>query len=207
MPRQFVLTLTAASRVGILAAVTKALDELGGNLHAMDQTVLQGYFTMILSADFPEHRDPQVVIDHIRDIGRPWGIDVTLKDPEADQLSDTGEDTWICAVEFFGPDRPGLLRQMASRFALEGISIIELHGRRNEEDDEVNMKLELAVPDSCSPDVVYNFIQDLQESTQLQTRIHPARSSRKSRFTGHLGPGEGSLAASRSQDPQATHKS
>ena len=155
----------------------------------------------------PEHRDPQVVIDHIRDIGRPWGIDVTLKDPEADQLSDTGEDTWICAVEFFGPDRPGLLRQMASRFALEGISIIELHGRRNEEDDEVNMKLELAVPDSCSPDVVYNFIQDLQESTQLQTRIHPARSSRKSRFTGHLGPGEGSLAASRSQDPQATHKS
>ncbi|MCA9118177.1 MAG: hypothetical protein KDA79_24060, partial [Planctomycetaceae bacterium] len=173
MPRQFVLTLTAASRVGILAAVTKALDELGGNLHAMDQTVLQGYFTMILSADFPEHRDPQVVIDHIRDIGRPWGIDVTLKDPEADQLSDTGEDTWICAVEFFGPDRPGLLRQMASRFALEGISIIELHGRRNEEDDEVNMKLELAVPDSCSPDVVYNFIQDLQESTQLQTRIHP----------------------------------
>ena len=175
MARRYVLTLTAVSRVGILAAVTNALDELGGNLQSMDQAVVQGYFTMILSADFPDHRDQQVVIDHIRDIGRPWGIVVTLRDPEKDELTDTGEDTWICRVEFSGVDRPGLLRQIAARFAMEGFSIIELHGTRDEEQGEVTLRIGLAVPDSCSADDVFSCIEQLRETTALSVRMGTAR--------------------------------
>jgi predicted amino acid-binding ACT domain protein len=74
MPRRYVITLTAANRVGILAAVTEALSQLGGNLVEIRQTVVQKFFTIILAADFPDERLPHVVADHIRDIGRPFGI-------------------------------------------------------------------------------------------------------------------------------------
>ena len=53
MRKQFVITLTASNRVGILAAVATALAELGGELREVKQTLRDRYFTRILSAEFP----------------------------------------------------------------------------------------------------------------------------------------------------------
>ena len=71
MAKQCIITLTAANRIGILAAVTNAMDELGGDLQEVSQTVVQKFFTLILAAEFPAHRELQVIVDHIRDVGRP----------------------------------------------------------------------------------------------------------------------------------------
>ena len=88
MPRRLIITLTAANRVGILAGVSNALAELSGDLQEIRQTVVQKFFTMIIAADFPAERDPQIVLDHIRDVCRPYSVDVTLKDPLDEHLQD-----------------------------------------------------------------------------------------------------------------------
>ena len=72
MAREFIITMTAANRVGILSAVTKAMADLGGDLREASQTVVRGFFTMIFSAEFPDQTSPHVITDHLQDVGRPF---------------------------------------------------------------------------------------------------------------------------------------
>ena len=53
MPK-FILSIMSQDRVGIVADVAGAIKALRGNLEDMTQTVLRGYFTMILLAEFPD---------------------------------------------------------------------------------------------------------------------------------------------------------
>ena len=86
MSKRYIISLMAANRVGILSAVTQALDDLGANLLEVSQTVMQKYFTIILAADFPDERDPKVIVDHIRDACSQYGVQVNLKIPDEELL-------------------------------------------------------------------------------------------------------------------------
>ena len=44
--KEWIIIMAAANRAGILAAVTKAMAELGGDLREASQTVVRGFFTM-----------------------------------------------------------------------------------------------------------------------------------------------------------------
>ncbi len=81
MAKRYLISLMAANRVGILAALANALTELGGDMQEVSQTVMQKFFTIILAADFPDHRDPQIIVEHIRGVCQPFGVEVSLKDP------------------------------------------------------------------------------------------------------------------------------
>ena len=76
MANEFVLTMTAANRAGILSAVTRAMSDLDGDLRELSQTVVRGYFTMIFSAEFPDDLTEDVVREHVEDMCRPYGIEV-----------------------------------------------------------------------------------------------------------------------------------
>lgn len=146
MGKRYIITLMAANRVGILAAVTNALDELGGNLREVSQTVMQKFFTIIMAAEFPEHRTPDVIVDHIRDIGRPFGIEVNLKDPDAETLQTPVEGSEKFVLILTGQDRPGIIRQITHRLAHEGIDIVDLYAMRHEKDGTFTSLMELDVP-------------------------------------------------------------
>ena len=45
-----------------------------------------------------------------------------------------------------GPDRPGVLRFLAHRLALDGIDLVDLQGRLREHDQTFLTAMELAVP-------------------------------------------------------------
>ena len=75
LSKRYIISLMAANRVGILAALTTALAELGGDLQEVSQTVMQKFFTIILAAEFPDHRDPRVIVEHIRGVCSPYGVE------------------------------------------------------------------------------------------------------------------------------------
>ena len=54
----YIVTVTAADRVGIVYSVSGALRDQQGNILELSQTVLRGYFTIILAVAFPDPRDP-----------------------------------------------------------------------------------------------------------------------------------------------------
>ncbi|HVW01291.1 MAG TPA: ACT domain-containing protein [Planctomycetaceae bacterium] len=150
MAQRYVINVFAANRVGVLAALATALAELGGNLVEVSQTVMQQFFTIIFAADFPENRDPQVIVDHIRGVCRPFGAEVWLKDPLVEILQDPAPGAASYFLTLRGPDAPGVTRRVSARLAEERIDIVELHAAR-QPDDAFEMVLELAVPPAVDP--------------------------------------------------------
>ncbi|MGQ0636751.1 MAG: glycine cleavage system protein R [Planctomycetaceae bacterium] len=147
MAKRYVLGLMAANRTGILAAVAKALEELGGDIQEVSLTVMQRFFTIILAADFPDHRDAQVIISHLEGVCRPFGVDVILKDPQTEALQQEptqGFDKYYLTLT--GRDAPGIVARISGRLAREHIDITDLYGLRRDEDQHFVMILELAVP-------------------------------------------------------------
>lgn len=198
MAKQYVITLTAANRVGILAALTTAMAELGGDLQEVSVTVMRKFFTIIVAADFPEDREPRVIIDHIRDIGRPFGIEVCLKDPAREILQD--EPRPGVAVHFLtvtGHNQPGLMRLVSSRLAQDGIDIADLYAWRNEENGgSFDMVLELLVPPDVEIAAVEKELEARGAAAGLSVRIwteemfaggvpRPARMARQSPRAGN----------------------
>jgi glycine cleavage system transcriptional repressor len=147
MPRRYIITLMAANRVGIMAALTNALAELGGDLVEVSQTVMQKFFTIILAAEFPEHRQPEVIVDHLRGVCRPYGVEISLKDPLNEPLQDPpagGVEKYFLTIT--GDDKPGIVRQITARLAQEQIDITDLYAVRSDTDRSFVMIMELAVP-------------------------------------------------------------
>lgn len=149
MARQYIMTVLAANRVGILAALTNALDELGGNMLDVSQAVIQDFFTMIMAAEFPEERDPEVIVDHIRAVCRPYGAEVNLKDPSSEPAFELQEEPvprQRYVLSAAGQDRPGVMRFIAHRLAQDDIVLMDLQGMRRESDRSFLTSMELAVP-------------------------------------------------------------
>ncbi|OYW24424.1 MAG: hypothetical protein B7Z55_02210 [Planctomycetales bacterium 12-60-4] len=149
MNKQYVMTVMATNRVGILAALATALDELGGGFVDVSLAIMRQYFTIIAAVEFPTSRDTDVIVDHIRAVCRPFGGDVVLKDPSEELMLEEAE-VAIPSTKYFlrvsGEDRPGVLRKVSLRTAQEGIDITDLYGERDDASGRFASCLELAVP-------------------------------------------------------------
>jgi glycine cleavage system transcriptional repressor len=171
MTKRYIITLMAANRVGILAALTNALAELGGDVVEVSQTVMQRFFTIILAAEFPEHREPRVIVEHIRDICRPFGVEVNLKDPSQETLQpdrEAGGDKFFLTIT--GEDKPGIVRQLTARLAQEGIDITDLYARRNDDRSFV-MVMELAAPRGVDPLALQDELETIGSSVGLSATL------------------------------------
>lgn len=155
MSREFIITMTAANRAGILSAVTRAMGELGADLRECSQTVVRGFFTMIFSAEFPDNVDPGIIRDHLTDVGRPFGIEVGLKDParELNTENSTSRNRTY-ALRLGGRNQPGVLRRLSSVLAVRRIDITGMHAIRTADGDGFEMVMKIAVPADCNIDEV-----------------------------------------------------
>ena len=147
MSKPYVINVMAANRVGILAALTTALDELGADINDVRQTVMGRFLTIILEAEFPEHRESHVIVDHIRDVCRPFAIEVNLKDAtlvQYQQALNETESMYLLTIR--GEDRPGTLRRIAGLLAQLAIEIRELRASRQDAGCSFVTVMKLAVP-------------------------------------------------------------
>ena len=127
MPTFFVISVMAEDRTGIVADVTTATSDLGGNLADMSQTVLRGHFTMILIASFPEAVTPDQIRTALKAVEGQTPFEVGVRTapgelpPEANIIAD--RQYVLTAV---GPDRTGLVSAVAEYLRQKEINISDL---------------------------------------------------------------------------------
>jgi glycine cleavage system transcriptional repressor len=177
--KRYVLTMTAANRVGILAAVTNALAEVGGDLVEIRQTVLRGYFTMIIAADFPADREAGLVRQHVAAACQRYGVEITLKDPETESPAEdrtNGAQGYVLTLD--GTDEPGVMRALSTQLVRYGIDVTQMHALRSEEEaDEggtavrggFHAVMDLAVPTTVDPEELRTELESLGERLGLET--------------------------------------
>ncbi len=83
---RFVISLLAPDRVGILQEITAAVADMGGNIDGMSQTVIHGYFTVILTASFQKNYSQDEIREAIHNRFEPGTASVVTqpwKEPTA----------------------------------------------------------------------------------------------------------------------------
>jgi len=127
----YVLNVMSDDHPGIVAAVTGAVESLGGNIDACSQTVLRGYFTLIMIVSLPEAIDPQRLVDEVHAAGTSgssYHVLVRLAMPEEGLVPKPDCDRFV--ITAFGKDQPGIVRSFSQYLAGKDINIVDLFGDR-----------------------------------------------------------------------------
>lgn len=125
----YIVTVTAADRVGIVHSVTGVVRDQGGNILELSQTVMRGYFTIILAAEFAEPRDPAALGRTIAEQGQRFGLTVAVIAGEDRAMKPQVPDGERFLLTVLGADNPGLIHQISGCLADHGVNIVDLHAR------------------------------------------------------------------------------
>ena len=125
----YVLNVVSDDHPGIVSAVSEGVCSLGGNIDACSQTVLSGYFTLIMIVSFPEKLESNALADEVRK-AHPGGSDLHVIArpfvPTRRQAAASKADTFVITAS--GKDRPGVVLAFSRYLAGKDINIVDLYG-------------------------------------------------------------------------------
>lgn len=172
MARRYIISLTGANRVGVLAAVTTALDELRGNLWEANISVMQPFCSILLTADFPDDRSEDIISAHIRDLCRSYAVEVRVSEPAAESgILTPPSNKYVLTVS--GPDKPGMLRNLSTKLAELGVDIRNLYAERCEKNRTFSLEFEIAIPLSLDFARVSDQLAARCRELELQLILEP----------------------------------
>lgn len=75
-----IITVVGKDKVGIIAKVCTFLSEENINILDISQTIVQGYFNMMMIVELKEAKSDFVdIVDHISQLGKQIGVDIRLQ--------------------------------------------------------------------------------------------------------------------------------
>lgn len=146
----YVINVTAVDRPGIVAGVSSAIKNLGGNIESCSQTVLDGYFTLIMTFSLQESVDAdELKAKVLQEKGLEGCQAVLFATTEPKKTFETPESN-IFVITAFGKDSEGIVAQFTRYLGDKEINIVDLYGNITPDGDfmligqvEVNPKLDL----------------------------------------------------------------
>ena len=138
-PHAVVYHVLADDHPGIVAALCSAVSGRDGNIDSCSQTVVGGYFTLIMIASFPVDTPCETLA---REIAEPNpGLDVICR-PLADS-EPAGQTAGRFILTVVGPDHPGIVEAVSQFCATKQINITDLYGHREKENFVVLAETEI----------------------------------------------------------------
>ena len=148
MPRYdhvYVLNVMSDDHPGIVAAVSNAVEGLGGNIDSCSQTVLGGYFTLIIIVSLPEAISADDLASRVRKSESLGGeYQVVARQGLVSRKKQPSGATERFVITAFGKDQPGIVRRFSQYLAGKDINIMDLYGDRS--GDEFVLVGQLEVP-------------------------------------------------------------
>lgn len=131
----YVLDVLSNDHPGIVAAVGNAVQGLGGNIDSCSQTVLGGYFTLIMIVSFPQSVDCDELAGRVRGPAEARsGFQVMVRPFEEPAPPAAGDRMERFVITAFGQDKPGIVLRFSQYLAGKDINIVDLFGGRQGDD-------------------------------------------------------------------------
>jgi predicted amino acid-binding ACT domain protein len=147
----YIVSVTSADRVGIVYSVAGTVRDQGGNILELSQTVMRGYFTIILAVEFGEVKDPKKLAAAIAERGKRFDLTVAvIEEKAAPETLVPGGERFILTV--LGDDHPGNIHGIAGCLAAHGVNIVDLHARVD--GARFSLIMEAFLPPDLSPATV-----------------------------------------------------
>ena len=129
-PREhFVISIISRDHIGIIYEVSKAISDLSGNIADVRQSVLCGYFTMILLASFPASVTQRAIERKLAeaDAHSESAIEAVVKKADETAIvsfSPTPENIYVLTAT--GTDQIGFVATVSSFCVKHNINILDL---------------------------------------------------------------------------------
>ena len=159
----FIISIMSSDRVGIIADVTTSILKLNGNLDALNQTVLKGYFTMILLAHFPEGTNAEDIRDFMHNVPNLAECEIGVIPYRERKGNDLEAESNAYILTASGPDKAGLVSAVSEYLRLKRINIIDFNSRMD--NGIYTMMLMIVLPPKMD-------VGKLQKSIQIAMEEH-----------------------------------
>lgn len=163
------ITVIGNDQPGIVAAVTRALFDVGCNLEDVSSTILRGHFSMTMIAEAPEGVDPEGLEDRLSAVASE--MDLVIAARPVDETPSLFEPP-THMVSVYGADKPGIVYRVTDALARLGVNITDLNSRLiGEEGDPVYaLQIEVQAPLGSNLDEV---LPPLREELGVDLSVHP----------------------------------
>ena len=167
----YVLNVVSSDRPGIIAGVSTALYEIDANIDSCSQTVLDGYFTLILIVTLPQPWNADELARHVQShpqLGDAYKI-TALAVPEMSAAPTSQSDTDAFVITAFGKDAQGIVHDFCSYLADHEINILDLYGRRQNE--EFVLVAQVRIPAGHTIAVLQDDLEAIAEERHFTVRL------------------------------------
>lgn len=166
--KDYILTVMARDRVGIVRDVTSALSELDGNITHVSQTVMRGYFTLIISVQMPDERTLLEIRQAAERKGGVGEFEVNVRPYEEVPVSQIRKSERY-TLTMVGSDRKGIADRATGYLADRGINIDDFSASVH--DGRFVMLVQVSVPDGVDVDEVRTELEDLGREFNLTVHL------------------------------------
>ncbi|MHB0913604.1 MAG: glycine cleavage system transcriptional repressor [Armatimonadota bacterium] len=123
---EYIVTVMARDRVGIVRDVSTALSGIGGNITDVSQTVMRDYFTLIVAVSVPEKRTQLEIRQAVERMGSVGELEVNVRPYEKPKVgTKSASERFTLAMK--GKDRPGIIGRAATYLAEQGINVDDFY--------------------------------------------------------------------------------
>lgn len=160
------VTAVGRDRPGIVAGITGALLDFGGNVDDSQMSILHGQFAVMLIVSIPEDADLKAISARLDEVGVKLGLGGVTITPVSELDRGAGP-THVLTV--YGPDRPGIVHDVAELLAEHDVNITDLRTKRtgSSESPLYTMMLEVVVPEGG----ISEALTRLSEEKGLEARL------------------------------------
>lgn len=164
----YIVTVMSQDRVGIVRDVSSALAGLGGNITHLSQTVMRGYFTLIISVEMPEPVGEFEIREAVLRSGGPEEFEVGIrpyKQPVAGSV--TPSERFVLSMQ--GNDRKGIIARATFYIAARGINIVDFYSYVH--DGKLLMFAQVSVPVGVDVEEVQSGLEQVGREFDLTVHL------------------------------------
>lgn len=167
----YVLNVVSSDHPGIIAGVSTALFEIDGNIDSCSQTVLDGYFTLIMVVTLPKQWDADELAQHIKShpsLGKSYKIVAVpvLRDTNGPQKQ---ADSDVFVVTAFGQDGKGIVNEFCRYLADKEVNILDFYGHR--ENDEFVLIAQVQIPPELAIAVLQDDLEAIAQEHEYTVKL------------------------------------
>ena len=158
MKKQLVISVMSKDRPGIIADITGVILNLGGDLADLTQSVLGGYFSMILIAEFGPEITAEDVFAGFSHIESDTKIEASIKEMDValeTEKKNLPQETYIVTAQ--AKNRKGLVKVMGDFFYERDINVLDLETTRDSDHYTMIFQVDLSL---------INSLKDLRNELQ-----------------------------------------
>lgn len=154
---EFAVTSIGRDRPGIVAAISGALHELGGNIEDSRMAILGGHFAVMLIVEVPADLGAERLESRLAEAGGELGLDAITVN-EVAPGAQSARPTHVVSV--YGADHPGIVHAVSAALAEQGVNVTDLQTRVTKEAESplYVMLMEVSLGDA-EPDRVREALQ------------------------------------------------